>query len=100
MDALRERYPFLRPLQIPAGTYAGQSTAIRTVGIESVLLCRDDVDAEHVRRVTGNWFSTFNRLVAEGAIWEGVSASMAAATPIPLHAGASDYYRARQVHVR
>jgi TRAP transporter TAXI family solute receptor len=100
MDALRERYPFFRPLLIPAGTYPQQVAPIKTLGIASVLLCRDDVAAEHVYQVTQDWFVTFARLAKDGEVADGVSAPLASATPIPLHSGASDYYRARQVRLR
>jgi TRAP transporter TAXI family solute receptor len=100
MDGLRERYPFLRPLLIPARTYSQQVAPIKTVGIASVLLCRDDVAVEHVYRVTQDWFRTFARLAKEGQVADGVGAPLASATPIPLHPGASDYYRARQVRLR
>ena len=97
IDALRERYPFLHPALVPANTYSGQATALRTVGIDSVLLCRDDVAADEVRQVTREWESTSVRLVREGTLVDRVSVGVASATPIPLHEGASDYYRSRQV---
>ena len=97
IDALRERYPFLHPALIPANTYRGQTVALRTVGIDSVLLCRDDVAPDDVRNVTREWESASVRLVREGKLADRVSVSVASATPIPLHEGASDYYRSRQV---
>jgi uncharacterized protein len=97
VDALRERYPFLHPLLIPADTYPGQPEALRTIGIESLLLCHEDVSAEHVRRVTDAWMKTFAQLVRAGQLADSVNASLASATPIPLHAGATAYYRSRQV---
>ena len=97
IDALRERYPFLHPALIPANTYPGQARALRTVGIDSVLLCRDDVVADEVRQVTREWETTSVRLVREGRLADRVSVSVASATPIPLHDGASAYYRLRQV---
>lgn len=97
VDALREHYPFLHPLLIPADTYPGQHAAIRTIGIESLLLCREDVPVEHVRRVTDGWMKTFAQLVRDGQLAESVNAGLVSATPIPLHAGATAYYRSRQV---
>lgn len=97
VDALREHYPFLHPSLIPADTYPGQHEAIRTIGIESLLLCREDVPTEYVRRVTDGWMKTFARLVRDGQLAESVNASLVSATPIPLHAGATAYYRSRQV---
>ena len=100
VDALRTRYPFLHPVVIPAGTFATQTAPIRTVGVDSVLLCRDDVAPEDVARVTKDWFLTVGRLVKEGRLADAVTPSLASATPIPLHPGAADYYRARQVQFR
>ena len=100
VDALRARYPFLRPSSIPAGSYPGQLRAIRTVGVESMLLCRDEISAADVQLATQNWFLTFDRLVKNDLLADGVSPRMASATPIPLHTGASNYYRARQVLLR
>jgi TRAP transporter TAXI family solute receptor len=100
IDRLRERYPFFRPMQIPAATYPRQTDAVRTVGIQSVLLCREDVAPEDVQRITRDWLTTFGRLVADGEVSDGVSTSIASAPPIPLHGGATDDYRSRQVMVR
>ena len=100
IDALRDRYPFLHPVVIPANTYPSQPAAVRTVGVESLLLCRDDVAPEHVRRLTGDWFITLTNLAREGRVTEAVNATLASATPIPLHPGAAEFYRARQVQLR
>jgi hypothetical protein len=97
VDALREHYPFLHPLLIPADTYPGQHEPVRSIGIDSLLLCREDVPSEHVRRVTEGWMVTFARLVRDGQLADSVNASVASATPIPLHDGAIAYYRSRQV---
>jgi TRAP transporter TAXI family solute receptor len=97
IDTLREHYPFLHPLSIPAGVYPGQREPVRTIGIESLLLCREDVPAEHVQRVTDGWMKTFAQLVRDGQLADSVNASLASATPIPLHTGATAYYRSRQV---
>jgi uncharacterized protein len=100
IDSLRERYPFLHPLLIRADTYPGQRSPVRTVGIESLLLCREDVPVEDVRRVTEGWMTTFAQLVRDGQLADGVTGNLASATPIPLHPGATDYYRSRQVSAR
>jgi TRAP transporter TAXI family solute receptor len=100
IDSLRERYPFLHPSLIRADTYPGQRSPVRTVGIESLLLCREDVPVEDVRRVTEGWMTTFAQLVRDGQLADGVTGNLASATPIPLHPGATDYYRSRQVSAR
>jgi TRAP transporter TAXI family solute receptor len=100
VDRLRTRYPFLHPVVVPAGTFPMQTKPIRTVGIDSVLLCSDDVPTEDVARVTKDWFSTVARLVKDGRLGDAVTPALASATPIPLHPGAAEYYRARQVQFR
>jgi len=100
VDRLRTRYPFLHPVVVPAGTFLSQTKPIRTVGIDSVLLCSDDVSTEDVARVTKDWFLTVARLVKDGRLGDAVTPALASATPIPLHPGAAEYYRARQVQFR
>ena len=96
VDQLRTRYPFLHPVLVPAGTFPSQTTPIRTVGIDSLLLCRDDISTQDVTRVTKDWFLTVGRLVKSGRLGDAVTPALASATPIPLHPGAAEYYRASQ----
>ena len=56
IDRLRQEYQFIRPALILAGTYAGQTEAIRTIGVESMLICRADLEAERVQEITAAWF--------------------------------------------
>jgi TRAP transporter TAXI family solute receptor len=100
VDQLRTRYPFLHPVLVPAGTFPNQTTPIRTVGIDSLLLCRDDIPTQDVTRVTKDWFLTVGRLVKSGRLGDAVTPALASATPIPLHPGAAEYYRARQVQFK
>ena len=100
VDQVRSRYPFLHPVVVPPGTFPLQTKPIRTVGIDSVLLCREDVPTEDVTRVTKDWFLTVARLVKAGRLSDAVTPALASATPIPLHPGAAEYYRARQVQFR
>lgn len=97
IDRLRERYPFLRPTLILAGSYPGHPTPIRTVGVESVLLCRADVPAVRVYEMTQTWFLTASQSSTDGPMSGPISPARAAATPVPLHPGAARYYRERQL---
>lgn len=94
---LREQYPFLRPVLILGGTYAGYDASIRTVGVESLLLCSETVSAERVHQVTKAWFMTAGKLTADGEMSDAISSDLGAATPVPLHEGAKRYYRERQL---
>jgi TRAP transporter TAXI family solute receptor len=96
IDRLRRQYPFLQPLLIPSGTYAGHKAPIRTIGMDSLLLCRADIDPQRVYDITRTWFHAAQSS-ADGSMSGVVGPSRASATSIPLHAGAGRYYRERQL---
>jgi uncharacterized protein len=97
IDRLREQYPFLRPVLILGGTYAGHDAPIRTVGVESLLLCSEAVSPERVHQVTKAWFMTASKLTDDGEMSDAIGSDLGAATPVPLHEGAKRYYRERQL---
>lgn len=97
IDRLRQEYPFIRPALILAGTYENQRDAIRTIGVESVIICRADLDPARVQDITDAWFRTTNHLLQGNVMFDAVSPELASATPIPLHEGATRYYRARRL---
>lgn len=94
---IRAEAPFFKPVVIPAGTYPGQDTAVKTIGSEHLLVCRDDLDDELVYRLTKGLFDGLPRLTEAHAAMSFVDPAFAAATPIPLHTGAAQYYRERQL---
>src|SRR6185295_2170583 len=53
---LKAKYPFLRPVVIPAGTY-GQTEDIYTVGVDVLLICREDLGEEIVYRMLTTFFN-------------------------------------------
>jgi uncharacterized protein len=93
MDRLRSAYPFFRSAVIPAGTYPNQPMPVQTLSIDVVLLTRKDVDEELVRRLTAGLFQMLPRLSAELDFLRAMDPERAPATPIPLHRGATLYYR-------
>jgi uncharacterized protein len=97
IDRLRDQYPFLRPALIVGGTYAGHASPIRTVGIESLLLCSDTMSADKVHQVTRAWFTAARKLADDGEMSDAIGPDFGAATPVPLHEGAKRYYRERQL---
>lgn len=97
MDRLRTAYPFFRSAVIPAGTYANQRESIQTLSIDIVLLTRKDLDDALVRRLTVGLFQMLPRLSSELDFLRGMDPERAPATPIPLHRGATLYYREREL---
>ena len=92
VDRLRHEYAFIRPVTIPAGTYPGQVTAVRTVGVNMVLVCRTDLDEQLAYDLTRLYFAALPRIAEQGDV-PGIDPQQAPLTPIPLHDGAARYYR-------
>jgi uncharacterized protein len=99
VDKLREDYPFFRKVIIPAGAY-GQKNDVETLGVDAVWIVREDVSPEIVYRMLSSFFSSLPELVKTHPALEGLTLDEAPATPIPLHPGASRFYRERQLVVR
>jgi TRAP transporter TAXI family solute receptor len=97
IDRLRSAYPFFRSTIIPAATYANQPEAVQTLSIDVVLLTRTDLDAGLVRRLTAGLFEMLPRLSAQLDFFHGMDPERAPATPVPLHPGATLYYREREL---
>jgi uncharacterized protein len=95
IEQLHREYPFFRPMLIAGGTYPKQPLAVRTIGVHSLLLCRVDLDEGLVYRLTKALFQSLAEQSNE--LWWSVDLDRAAATPIPLHAGAARYYREREL---
>ncbi|MCU1386292.1 MAG: C4-dicarboxylate transporter substrate-binding protein [Acidobacteria bacterium] len=95
IERLHREYPFFRPMLIAGGAYPNQSQPVRTIGIHSLLLCRVDLDEGLVYRLTKALFESLAEQSNE-LLWS-VDLERAAATPIPLHAGAARYHREREL---
>jgi TRAP transporter TAXI family solute receptor len=94
---LQSEYPFLRPGTIPGGTYQREPHAVQTMLVDVLLLTRQGLDDELVRRLTSVLFDVLPQLSAEHDFLRMMDARRAPATPIPLHAGAALYYREREL---
>jgi uncharacterized protein len=92
---LRQEYPFLRPMLLPAGTY-GDSPPIATVGVDSLIICRSDLDEQVVHDFTVGLFRALAELSKSGR-WNLVDLTNAPATSLRLHDGAARYYREQEL---
>ncbi len=96
VDRLSQVYPFFRPTVIRQSLYGGLKGSVPTIGVDGLLVCRKDLDEQLVYDVTKALFQVLPALsFPDGAAFLDVE--QAAATPIPLHAGASRFYRERQL---
>jgi hypothetical protein len=90
IEDMRTRYPYLKRTLIPRGTYPNQSEPIRTLGVDTLLVCRAELDDETVYALLDAYFATRPATTPPNL-------ERAPATPIPLHPGAARYYRQREL---
>jgi TRAP transporter TAXI family solute receptor len=98
LDSLRQHYPFIRLISIPAGTYPNQPAALHTIGTDTILVCLDDIDERLAYDLTAAFFITLPEHMSKKP-WSGryLDWDRASATPIPLHPGAARYYREQEL---
>ena len=72
--------------------------SVRTIGVDRLLVCRSDLDDALVHELTRHFIEAlpeiFRPLRSSARLLDLDSAS---ATPIPLHPGAAQYYREREL---
>jgi uncharacterized protein len=93
IERFRAEYPFLKPTEIPPGTYDGVTHPVHTVGVDGIFVARADLDERLVYRLTRAFFDTVAVVWKDVPGLHGVSIGRAPSTPVPLHPGAARYYR-------
>ncbi len=97
VERMRTENPFIRIANIPRNIYPGQNRVVPTVGIEMVVICRRQLDEATVYEVTKQLFIAFPRVSGVEAMLRYFNLDEAPATPIPLHPGATRYFREREL---
>jgi TRAP transporter TAXI family solute receptor len=95
---IEQRYPFVRGVVIPAGTYPHQAEDVVTLGVQRVLVGSSRLDPQVAHELTRVFIDTLPSL--SSSLHTSVrltNLERASATPIPLHAGAAQYYREREL---
>ena len=82
---------------MPGGIYFGHPHSTPTIGVDSLLLCRAELDEDLVYNLTKAFFEVLPDLSSEVESLRLMNISRASATPIPLHRGAARYYREREL---
>jgi TRAP transporter TAXI family solute receptor len=90
IEEMRTRYPYLKRTLIPRGMYPNQPEPVRTLGVDTLLVCRAELDDETVYSLLDAYFATRPAMTPPNL-------ERAPATPIPLHPGAARYYRQREL---
>lgn len=97
IELLRHEYPFFRAAVIPRNAYPGMTEAVHTIGVDSLLICRRDLDEDLVYNLTRRFFEALPTLSTSRDALRFMDLDQAPATPIPLHEGAARYYREREL---
>ena len=97
LGAIQERHHFLKLTTIPAGTYQHQSTNVSTVGMDVLLLCRQDLPDALVYELTRTLFDAVPTLEHAHEAAGAIDPERGPTASIPLHPGAARYYRAREI---
>jgi TRAP transporter TAXI family solute receptor len=94
---IQERHHFLKSTVIPAGTYAHQDADVHTVGMDVLLICRDDLPDALVHDLTRTLFDAVPALEQAHPAARAIDPDRGPTAPIPLHAGAARFYREREI---
>ena len=97
VDRIRSDYPFVKPMLIPAGTYRGQDRDLNTLGVDNILVCREDLSEDLVYQFTKVLFDSLSALTETDPAARLIDPEQGPTTPIPLHAGAARFYREREI---
>ena len=80
-------------LEIPAGTYAGQSSAITTTSLPVVAFTTTDMDDATAYAMTKTYWESKVSMSAGAKWWAGVSLDMLENISTEIHPGAVKYYK-------
>ena len=92
--------PFYTVYEVPAGTYAGQTEAVKTVTVKATLIVSADAAEEDVYNLTAAIYNNIEAITAENA--KGAELSIENATTgmiVPFHSGAAKYFAEKGVEV-
>lgn len=90
IEEMRTRYPYLKRTLIPRKTYPNQPEPVRTLGVDTLLVCRAELADEVVYALLDAYFATRPATTPPNL-------ERAPATPVPLHPGAARFYRQREL---
>ena len=99
-DKLMTSCPFYTVYEVPAGTYAGQTEAVKTVTVKATLIVCADATDDDVYKLTAAIFDNIDAITAENA--KGAELSIENATSgmtAPFHPGSAKYFAEKGVEV-
>jgi TRAP transporter solute receptor, TAXI family len=93
-----EKYPFLKAIAIPAGTYRGIDSETKTVAVMATLAVSASVSDDVVYNLTKVMFENLSDLAAVNAKGKEIELENAVSgMTVPLHPGAEKYFKEKGV---
>jgi TRAP transporter TAXI family solute receptor len=78
---------------IPGGAYEGQSAAVPTIGVATVMVIHKDVPEELVYQMAKVFWESHEQFLEVSPVWKDVRLDDAlVAVTIPVHPGAQRFY--------
>ena len=91
---IAKKYPFLSPFTVPANTYKNQTTPVKTMAVNAVLIASTDVKDDVAYNIVKSLFENQSELAATHAKGKELSLKNASTgVSIPFHPGAVKYYK-------
>jgi len=97
IPAIQEQHHFLKATTIPGGTYKNQDDDLLTVGMDVLLVCRQDLAEPLVYDLARTLFESVPQLKKAHASASAIDPDRGPTAAIPLHPGAARYYREREI---
>ncbi|MDR1030947.1 MAG: TAXI family TRAP transporter solute-binding subunit [Treponema sp.] len=92
--ALRDAYPFYTQFPIPAGSYRGLTTEVKTVAVKATFIVSNKLTEDTVYQLTKTLIESKGEIEAAHAKGAELSAAYAVdGISVPFHAGAAKYFR-------
>lgn len=100
INRITSSYDFYKEYTIPANTYTGQSEAIKTISVQSVLLASNDLPNDIVNNLTSMLFkhSQDIQYSISGNLQLDIDYAVQG-VDIPFHPGAIEYYKENSINV-
>ncbi|WP_339062820.1 TAXI family TRAP transporter solute-binding subunit [Tepidibacillus marianensis] len=96
--ALSAKYPYYVEEDIPANMYSGQTTAIKTVAVKSMLVARAELSEDQVYNITKALYEHLDNLVAINKKAESMKLDTALeGIKLDLHPGAVTYFKEKGI---
>jgi hypothetical protein len=89
-----KKYPFLSTFTVPANTYKNQTSPVKTLAVNAVLIIRTDIKEEVAYSIVKALFENQSELAASHAKGKELNLKTASSgVSIPFHPGAVKYYK-------